>query len=218
MMSMTAEKYTDLVVAKVKCSKEKKQEIRRQLLTRINDRVAAGEALEKVLEDMGSVKAMADSYNISVSKKERKKGDPVKTLKILAAMAGIVAILGILFAWIWPFQKPIEKSKYFQKEDLESAVIQTISLMDQSDYDTLLDMSNSDMRPYLKNNRMDMSKAQISEDWGERKSIGEITYTQVTQMGKITAMCQVRVEYENVSVSYTISFDRKMKLAGLYLR
>ncbi len=41
---------------------------------------------------------------------------------------------------------------------------------------------------------------------------------EVLQRGKYFAVCQVTVTYENTSVTYTISFDESMKIAGLYMK
>ena len=38
------------------------------------------------------------------------------------------------------------------------------------------------------------------------------------QKGNLYAVTQTTVEYENATVTYTISFDRNLKVAGLYMK
>ena len=60
---MTAETYVKQIVKKVKCSRKKREEIRRQLLADINLEVEQGEALDKVILRMGEPISIADEFN-----------------------------------------------------------------------------------------------------------------------------------------------------------
>ena len=42
--------------------------------------------------------------------------------------------------------------------------------------------------------------------------------SEIRQRGQRYAVVQVAVMYENVEVTYTITFDENMKLAGLYMK
>ena len=41
---------------------------------------------------------------------------------------------------------------------------------------------------------------------------------EIKQMGKRMVTSQVTVAYENLSATYTITLDRDLKLAGLYMK
>ena len=41
---------------------------------------------------------------------------------------------------------------------------------------------------------------------------------EVAQSGKHFATCQAQVSYENIIITYTISFDENMKLSGLFMK
>lgn len=56
---MKAETYVDKIVKQMQCSKSKKEEIRKQLLGDIRERVAAGESEEAVIAQMGTVEELA---------------------------------------------------------------------------------------------------------------------------------------------------------------
>ena len=55
-------------------------------------------------------------------------------------------------------------------------------------------------------------KASISNDFGKFISYGKIYTAEQKQLGVTYAVVQMNLSYENVSVTYTISFDEDMKL------
>jgi len=80
------------------------------------------------------------------------------------------------------------------------------------------EFSTERMDASLNNEVMDAAKAQMSDDWGERMEISNIYIYDLSQLGKHYAYCLVTVGYENVLVTYTITFNEKLELEGLYLR
>ena len=81
---MTAEKYVNAIIKKVKCGKEKRQEIKEQLLSDISIALEQGETLEEIINHMGSVQEMAAEFNENLSGEEHRKysqQDPVSFLK-----------------------------------------------------------------------------------------------------------------------------------------
>ena len=51
---MTGEKYVSQIVKKIQCGKDRKDDISRQLMTEINERIAQGETIEDIIHEMGS--------------------------------------------------------------------------------------------------------------------------------------------------------------------
>ena len=49
-------------------------------------------------------------------------------------------------------------------------------------------------------------------------SFGTMYQAEIKQMGTTCIMTQVNVSYENVSVTYTITLDKDLRLMGLYMK
>ena len=58
----------------------------------------------------------------------------------------------------------------------------------------------------------------LSDDWGERKKFGAVYMAEVIQGNKHLAVGEMTVTYENVSVTYRLSYDEDLRLAGIYVR
>lgn len=215
---MTAEKYVKQIVKKIACSSQKKQDIKKQLLAEMEDRRQAGENLTEIMAEMGSVQEIADSFNESISVEEKKRYKTQKILKIAIPVILAIVILGALLVWAFPKQSDIKDSQVFTQQEIENILLCTIDLLDQGDYAALKSMGTDEMESVFEVYTMENAKSQISENWGERTSIGSIYMAEVTQMNQHFAVCQVNASYENVSVVYTITFDENMKIAGLYFK
>ena len=74
------------------------------------------------------------------------------------------------------------------------------------------------MEPYLKKQEMDKVKGRLSGDWGERQQFGTVYMTEIVQGNTHMAVGEITVVYENVTVTYRLSYDEEMRLAGLYVR
>lgn len=59
---MTAGKYVNQIVKRIKCSKNKRMEIRQQLLSELSAEVENGADLEQVLQRMGTVNEIAREF------------------------------------------------------------------------------------------------------------------------------------------------------------
>ena len=62
------------------------------------------------------------------------------------------------------------------------------------------------------------AKANFCSDFGDFVSYGKIYSVESSQLEKTYAVVQMSVAYENVSATYTLSFDEDMKLAGMYIK
>ena len=215
---MTAESYVKQIVKRVKCDKKRKQDIEKQLLYEIEERIGAGEDLQDILSGMGTVEEIAAGFNEGISEADRKRYRRNKLVKILVPIVVVLLILISLLVWYLPKVNEIEDSDIFVREEVEQELVEVITLLDQDDYEGLQAVSTRQMANVLHDNYMSAAKQQISEGFGERISVGTIYMQEVRQMSQSFAVTQVTVTYENVSVVYTITFDEDMKLAGLYMR
>lgn len=90
---MTAKKYVEEVGKLLKCRRAKKKEIKRQLLSEINDAVAKGETVDAVLKRMGIPWDYANQYNDRFDKAEWKAAKREKAMLIW----GIVLVISLLY-------------------------------------------------------------------------------------------------------------------------
>lgn len=219
---MKTETYVDKIVKQMQCSKSKKEEIRKQLLGDIRERVAAGESEEAVIAQMGTVEELAQEFNESFSAKERKRSRKGKSTKMIIitilVIIGLFAIATALLYWMLPKGTDISESSTFVKEQVEARVEEVINLLDDGAYDTLAENATEQMAGVLNDEDMDAAKQLVGDDWGARVELGTIYMQEVEQQGVHYVITQVAASYENVTVTYTITFDENMKLAGIYMK
>ncbi len=219
---MKAETYVDKIVKQMQCSKSKKEEIRKQLLGDIRERVAAGESEEAVIAQMGTVEELAQEFNESFSAKERKRSRKSRSTKMIIitilVIIGLFAIATALLYWMLPKGTDISESSIFVKEQVEARVEEVINLLDDGAYDTLAENATEQMAGVLNDEDMDAAKQLVGDDWGARVELGTIYMQEVEQQGVHYVITQVAASYENVTVTYTITFDENMKLAGIYMK
>lgn len=217
-MKMNAEKYVQDIVRKIKCTNRKKREIKDQLLSDIAIRQESGEAVEQIMESMGTADEIAEAFEQNLSEADKKA---YKWRKIWMTIGSIVLVLFFLclLAW-WYIPKAVDISGdgRFTQEKVAAEVEKIIGLLDENDYESLRGKAAEEIQTLLNQETVGGVKDAISTDWGERQSIGNVYLGGVKQKGKLLIVTQVDVIYENVSVVYTISFDENMKLAGLYMR
>ena len=65
---------------------------------------------------------------------------------------------------------------------------------------------------------MENVRKQIAEDWGQRESFGVLYTMELVQGNEHFAVGEVTVSYENATVTYRLTYDREMQLAGLFIR
>ncbi len=219
---MKAETYVDKIVKQIQCGRGKKEEIRKQLLGDIKERVAAGESEEAVIAQMGTIEELAEEFNESISAKERKRSRKVKRVKMIIitilVIAGLFAVATALLYWILPKGTDISESSIFGKEQVEARVEEVINLLDDGAYETLAENATEQMAGVLNDEDMDAAKQMVGDDWGARVELGTIYMQEVEQQGVHYVITQVSVSYEKVTVTYTITFDENMKLAGIYMK
>lgn len=216
--TMTAEKYVKKIIRRIKCSGGKKKEIEKQLLMDIKARLNEGEPLENIFSQMGTVEEIAKSFNESISPMEQKKYKRNRIVKIIFPIILVLMVLAGLVYWVLPKGVDIETSKYFSKPEVEEAMRETVELLDKGDYSSLQERAIPQMASSLNEGILGDAKKQISDKWGEKKQFGKAYIQEIVQRNKHFVIGQIIVTYENISVTYTMTFDSDMKLAGLYMK
>ena len=215
---MDAKKYVNAIARKIRCNGKKKKEIKKQLLLDIDMRMKQGEQLEEIISQMGTVKEIADSFNENISLKEQKRYVRNKVMKIVIPIIVMLVFLILFVYWIFPKSYDIEQSKYFTKEQVETAMKETIELLDAGDYIALREKAVPQMQTLLNAETMDDVKGMLSDDWGERKLFGTVYMVELVQGNRHFAIGEITVTYENVSATYRLTYDEDMRLSGIYVR
>lgn len=215
---MNEKQYVNAIAKKIKCSGNKKKEIKKQLLMDIQMREKQGEQLQEIISRMGTVQEIAGSFNESISRKEQKQYARNKVLQTVLSIVLVLAVLTLLSYWVLPKTADIEQSKYFDKEQVEAAMKETITLLDEGDYMALQENAIPQMQTVFTADIRENIRKTLSDDWGERKQFGAIYLTEVIQRGSHLAVGEITVTYENVSATYRLTYDEEMRLAGMYVR
>ena len=213
---MDAEKYVKKIVRNLKCTGAKKKEIGDSLLSDIAARREQGEAMEQIMESMGSPEEIAEAFSQNLSDADRKA---YKRRRIGMTIGQIVAALVFLsvLAW-WMIPKPAALGDDLSQEAVTASVENVIVMLNQNDFDGLQELAVDELKSKLTQETLDEVRKGISEDWGEMQSIGKVYMQGLKQKGKVMVVTQVDAVYENVSVVYTISFNEDLRLGGLYMR
>lgn len=215
---MDAKKYVNAIVRNIQCNGKRKKEIKKQLLADIQVRIKQGEEMEEIISQMGTIKEIADSFNETISQKEQRRYARKKVLKIVLPVIAVLIFLVVLVYWLFPKSFDIEQSKYFNKEQVETAMKETIALLDAGDYAALGEIATPRMQTYLSAETLDNAKEMLSGDWGEQTMFGAIYMVEMIQGNRHSAIGEVTVTYENVSVTYRLTYDEDMRIAGIYMR
>ena len=213
---MDAERYVNNIVRKIKCTKTRKKEIKNQLLSDITARKELGETIEQIIESMGSVQEIADAFCQNLSDTDKKEYRRKRVGTIVGVIAAILIFIAVGIGWFLP--KPVALGDDVTETEITAAVENVIELLEQNDFNALQEISIDEIRAALTQKTIDKVRQGISEDWGSRQSLGHVYAQGVKQRGKFIIVTQVDAIYKNISVVYTISFDRDLRLAGLYMR
>lgn len=219
---MNAEKYVNDIIKNVKCSKGKKSEIREQLLSDIHMRMDNGESLDLIMGDMGKPGEISEEFNQNLTEEEKKAYKKRKILKITGSITVVIFIVLLslisYIRWLFPQASEMGSSGIFSQEIVEEKAKEIILLLDQNDFDALKATAIENIQAALVPETFEQTKKSIGNDWGQLETFGKIYTCELKQQGQTFATAQVSVSYENVNVTYTITFDKEMKLAGIYLK
>lgn len=211
-------KYINQITRRLKCSKKKREEIKKQLLSEFEAELGSGATQQDIVERMGKPIEIAAEFNQNFSETEQKKYKKEKWMKRIGIILGILIIVIGIVLWILPKQIWIEDSKVFEKGIVLQQAELVVEYLDAEDYEALKAISDKKMASILEGDGLTEAKAQIGTDWGKRQSIGNTYAVEVTQMGVKNAIVQMHVLYENETVLYTIFFNLEMELTGLWMQ
>lgn len=215
---MTAEQYVVAIVKKVKCSGEKRKDIKKQLLSDVLMALDHGETLEDVTKRMGSAEEVAEEFNRNLPEAEQRKYTRSKKVRTCCIVLFVLLCLVLVVYWMLPKNTKFGKSGLFEKNVVEEQVKWVIERLDENDFEALGENSVEEMKQALNPETIEEARMQTGTDWGEFQSFGNTYLSEYKQKGQIYVVAQTTVVYENINITYTILFDKDMKLAGLYMK
>lgn len=215
---MTAEVYVKQIVKKVKCSRQKRQEIYRQLLADIHEEIEKGVSPEVVMLRMGEPAAIAEEFNQSLSESEHKKYKRRFAVTIVASVAAVLIVLFAAAMWILPFSVRFGSSGLYTQEAVEAQSKEVIRLLNVNDYEGLKTCMDVRIQSILTQEVIEEAKKQAGEDWGEFQQFGKCYLAEQKYRGRTRAVAQINAAYEKIGVTYTLFFNEDMKLSGLYIK
>ena len=205
-------KYINQIIRKLKCSKKRREEIKRQLISEMD------EGLKDSVQSPGNPVEIAEEFNNSFSEEEKKVYKKEKWMKIVGLVLVLFIVLAGIIWWIIPKQIWLEDSKVFDVNAVEAQAEAVVDYFGKDDYESLKEISDDKMREFLNTHDLESDKVLIGEDWGEQESVGKVYMAELTQRGRKSAVVQMHVQYENANVLYTISFNRDMELQGFWMQ
>lgn len=211
-------RYINQIVGKLKCSGKRRKEIKKQLISDFAAGIEKGENVQDIIEHMGRPAEIAEEFNSSFSKEEKKAYKREKWIKVVGIILSILVIIAGFIWWMLPKQIWIEESKVYEKDIVIKQAELVVEYLDADDYEGLKEISDEKMKEIIARDNLKEGKAQIGTDWGKQQSVGNIYVVELTQMGRKSAVVQMHVEYENESVMYSILFNRNMELEGLWMQ
>lgn len=211
-------KYIKKIGRLLTCSKKRREEIQKELASDIDAAIAAGEKEEDIIARMGKAEEVAEGFNQSFSKEEIKVFRKERRIRRLIDILVVIVVMAVLFWWMIPKNTWLKDSKRFDEAAVQKQAEAVIELLDGGEYDGLRSMAEGKMAELINEEEMENARDNLAADWGEFQKYGSVYLIETTQRGQHSAVAQMTAVYENISVTYTISFDEDMKLIGLWMK
>ncbi len=216
---MNQERYIKAVLKKLRCSGGKKKEIQRELESDISAALENGESFEEIMERMGSPASLAGEFNDSFSKEETAAFKRRKGFGIAGIIMGVLVALLLLGFYMIPKNYPMGKSGLYTEEKVTEQTKMVISYFNEGDYEALQEMCFSEaMAQTMTEEKLGEIKKLFGDDWGEFVTYGNIYLGELVQTGKSYAVVQINATYENTGITYTLMFDKDLKLCAFYVK
>ena len=213
---MNKERYMSVFKKSLGCNKEKKNLICEELDADIQEAMKNGESWSDIQERLGEPHVLANEFNENLGVKN---SSPKKKVWIYI---GIV-VIGLLLAGFFyinsliPQVSNIGASGYFQQSEVEKQSLDIVVNLSQRNYQAIHDISNQELQGALSQERLETAVNGLC-DIVEFEKITSQNYAEVTQKGEVNVVGELVALYDQRSVTYTISFDKDMKLSGLYMK
>lgn len=213
---MNEEKYIREVLKQLNCSKKDKLKIKEDLKSDLQLALESGKTWQEIQESLGSPLDYANELNEEFAyspKKSRKK------LIITIICIVIIVILAIVWAFNYfiPKTYPLGDSTIFKKDELQVQVDEVIDDLNNENYSALKNISSDELKAHINKKELNKAKATLG-NLGTYQKITNQEFYEVKAQGQTYALIEVVALYDVRSVTYTISFNEEMELAGIYMK
>lgn len=215
---MNQSRYLKLIGKRLKCGPAKKKEIMKQIESDIGIAMENGKSFEDIMAEMGSPAEAAGEFNENFSEDEIRLGKGRKRFKILGIVICVLIVLSAGVFWLFPKTQFISEDSIFSEEEVTAKAKEIIALLDENDMEALTPLMTDAMKNALTQEMLQEIKGTFSVDFGAFQSWGNAYVIEIEQAGQKTAVIEIVAVYENVTVTYQLSFDKDMKFGGLYMR
>ncbi len=154
---------------------------------------------------------------------EQPREKQIDKKKVILIMGiGLLVFFGfaaVFFFWQYPHQQEFGTTGIFTKEETERTAEALIALISDHSYEQVLSEYAGDaFRGEVEAEDLEHMVIGVSSDWGEFVQMKSCVLGEMKKAGRDYALAEVEVQYELVNVIFTFSFDREMKLAGVYMQ
>lgn len=213
---MNEKKYIREVLKQLNCSKKDKLKIKEDLKSDLQLALESGKTWQEIQESLGSPLDYANELNEEFAyspKKSRKK------LIITIICIVIIVILAIVWAFNYfiPKTYPLSDSTIFKKDELQVQVDEVIDDLNNENYSALKNISSDELKAHINKEELNKAKATLG-NLGTYQKITNQEFYEVKAQGQTYALIEVIALYDVRSVTYTISFNEEMELAGIYMK
>lgn len=209
--------YINAIVKRLHCSNRKKADIRKELRSNIELALDNGESWEKVRKDMGAPADIAAEFNENFPQSERNAAKRRKRMQVAGVIVLALVVIVIAVYWMLPRSSVIHGTTFDEKTVIRQAE-QIIEMINSNDYEGIRNQSNGSVKTVLTDQTISVAKEKLGSNLGNFKSYSSSYTCQIVQKGKKYAVAEITALYENRSVTYTITFDQGMMVAGLYMK
>lgn len=105
-------------------------------------------------------------------------------------------------------------SSNYSEEKLKAAAEETINNLNNDKYDEIVDSSSANLKAQLPKDKIKEAWEPLQEHLGSYKEISKISFQEKDGIAIVTAIA----EYEEGRVQFTLSYDKDMKLVGIYMK
>lgn len=214
---MNKEKYINNVLKNINCSKNDKVKIKEDLNSDIAVALDSGESWGEIKKRLGSPEELASELNENFDCPVRSNSKRNIFIGVFIGVTVVILSIVLLFNYFVPKSSSIDESKIFDIEVLNQKVELVIDCLNTDNYEQLMTISNDLMKQSLSYEELNSAILSLGE-LGDFKSITRTNFSEVKNKKEIMAVGEIVALYEQKSVTYTISFDEDMKLAGLYMK
>lgn len=215
---MDEKKYLRALRRKLRCSSSRKREIIRQIQSDFAIAAENGQDVAQTIREMGTPEEVAAAFHENRSDADVKKVRARKRALIAGGAASAVLLAVLFGCWLVPKLGKADGNGGPSEETLTEEAKRVIRCVDAGDYESLNRMMPEQVRQILTEDVIEEAKRQTADDFGEFSSWGDAYVSEISQQGQYTAVVELMVMYEKVSVIYTVFFDEELRLIGLYMR